>query len=73
AVGRGRAALSAALGAAALLALGGPGIAALLAGAVAVAALALVARRQIGGQTGDVLGAAQQLGEIAILVTLAAA
>jgi adenosylcobinamide-GDP ribazoletransferase len=36
------------------------------------AGMALLAKRQIGGQTGDVLGAAEQLGEIAILVLLAA-
>ncbi len=35
--------------------------------------LALLARRQIGGYTGDVLGAAQQVGEIAVLLVLAAA
>lgn len=37
-----------------------------------VAAAGLIARAKIGGQTGDVLGASQQLGEIALLVTLAA-
>ena len=39
------------------------------------AALALLARmglRKIGGQTGDVLGAAEQTGEILILLTAAA-
>ena len=35
-------------------------------------ALALVAKRRIGGQTGDILGATQQLAEAAILATLAA-
>jgi adenosylcobinamide-GDP ribazoletransferase len=34
--------------------------------------MALLARRQIGGQTGDVLGGAEQVGETAILVLLAA-
>ena len=34
--------------------------------------MAWLARRQIGGQTGDVLGAAEQIGETAILVLLAA-
>jgi adenosylcobinamide-GDP ribazoletransferase len=34
--------------------------------------IARLALRQIGGQTGDVLGAAEQLGETAILVLLAA-
>jgi adenosylcobinamide-GDP ribazoletransferase len=37
----------------------------------AVAAAALVARRQIGGYTGDVLGAFQQIAEIVILVVAA--
>jgi adenosylcobinamide-GDP ribazoletransferase len=31
-----------------------------------------VARRQIGGQTGDVAGAAQQIGEIAYYLVFAA-
>ncbi len=43
-----------------------------LAAALAVVAMALVARAKIGGQTGDVLGAAQQLGEAALLCGLAA-
>jgi adenosylcobinamide-GDP ribazoletransferase len=34
-------------------------------------ALARLALRRIGGQTGDVLGAAQQVAEIAALVLLA--
>jgi adenosylcobinamide-GDP ribazoletransferase len=34
--------------------------------------VAWLAQRQIGGQTGDVLGGAEQLGETAILVLLAA-
>lgn len=34
--------------------------------------IALLARRQIGGQTGDVLGASQQIGEIAGLLALSA-
>jgi adenosylcobinamide-GDP ribazoletransferase len=49
-------------------------------GAVAVvllaAAFGLMARlciRQIGGQTGDVLGALEQIGEIAVLLVAAAA
>ncbi len=48
-------------------------VASLLALLVAQAALAVLARRQIGGYTGDVLGAAQQLGEIAVLLVLAVA
>lgn len=43
-----------------------PGVAA----GAAVFAFAIIARRQIGGQTGDVIGAAQQVGETAFLVTL---
>lgn len=45
--------------------------AAVLAG-VSVAGVAWLAKRQIGGQTGDVLGAAEQVAEIAILMLLAA-
>ncbi len=40
--------------------------------AVAAFGLALAARAKIGGQTGDVLGASQQLTEIAVLACLAA-
>jgi adenosylcobinamide-GDP ribazoletransferase len=40
--------------------------------ALAVLVLALVARAKIGGQTGDILGASQQLAEAAGLVVLAA-
>ncbi|OIM91734.1 adenosylcobinamide-GDP ribazoletransferase, partial [Bradyrhizobium elkanii] len=46
-------------------------LAALAAGASALI-MALVAKRQIGGQTGDVLGGAEQVAETAILVLLAA-
>lgn len=52
------------------LMLGGAGLAALLAAGLAVTALALLARAKIGGQTGDVLGAAQQLAEAAALTAL---
>jgi len=45
--------------------------AALVAAACAIG-MALLAQRQIGGQTGDVLGGTEQLGETAILVLLAA-
>ncbi|MDE2378822.1 adenosylcobinamide-GDP ribazoletransferase [Bradyrhizobium sp.] len=45
---------------------------ALAAGAGALA-VALLAQRQIGGQTGDVLGAAEQVAEIAVLLFLTAA
>ena len=58
----------------AFLLLAGPwAVASLLALLVGQAALAVLARRQIGGYTGDVLGAAQQLGEVVVLVVLAAA
>jgi adenosylcobinamide-GDP ribazoletransferase len=49
------------------------GLVGLLVAVGAVAALATLARRQIGGYTGDVLGAAEQVGEIAMLLTAAAA
>ena len=52
-----------------------PWIEALCAGLVAVISatgMAWLAQRQIGGKTGDVLGGAEQLGETAILVLLAA-
>jgi adenosylcobinamide-GDP ribazoletransferase len=45
--------------------------AALMAAACAIG-MAWLAQRQIGGQTGDVLGGAEQLGETAILLLLAA-
>lgn len=47
-------------------------LAAILAAALAQTAVAWQARRQIGGHTGDVFGAAQQAAEAAILLTLAA-
>jgi len=46
-------------------------LAAIAAGASALI-MALLAKRQIGGQTGDVLGGAEQVAETAILVLLAA-
>ena len=48
------------------------GAAAFLLAAAAVFALGLLAQRRIGGYTGDVLGAFQQVAEIVILVTAAA-
>ncbi len=48
------------------------GIAALSFAALVLAGLEALARRQIGGYTGDVLGAAQQVTEIAILLALSA-
>jgi adenosylcobinamide-GDP ribazoletransferase len=65
------AALIAALAAAALLGPSAP--AALVAGAVGALAVALLARHQIGGYTGDVLGAVQQLAEVGVLFGAAAA
>jgi adenosylcobinamide-GDP ribazoletransferase len=40
--------------------------------AVGAASLAALAQQQIGGQTGDVLGAVEQVCEVAVLLTLAA-
>ncbi len=58
---------------AAVLFLGfGRGLLALLVAAAAVASLGMLARRRIGGYTGDVLGAAQQVGEIVMLLAAAA-
>jgi adenosylcobinamide-GDP ribazoletransferase len=48
------------------------GVIALVLSGMAVAATALLARRQIGGYTGDVLGAIQQIGEIVMLLVAAA-
>ncbi len=63
-----------ALGAAILFAGLGPlgGLAALAALALATLAIAALARHRIGGQTGDVLGAAQQAAEVAILLAAVA-
>ena len=62
------------LGAAIALALLGPrgGAVALLLAAAALALVAALARRQIGGYTGDVLGFFQQTGEIVMLLAAAA-
>jgi adenosylcobinamide-GDP ribazoletransferase len=52
-----------------------PPMAALMAAAatgLGAAAVAVLAKRQIGGITGDVLGAAEQVGETAVLLVLAA-
>ena len=43
-----------------------------LATAICVVVMAWLARSQIGGQTGDVLGAAEQVAETAVLLLLAA-
>ncbi|MDR5652858.1 adenosylcobinamide-GDP ribazoletransferase [Ruixingdingia sedimenti] len=63
-------ALSVALGLGALLALPAPGLS-LAALALAVLAMAWLTRRQIGGHTGDSLGATQQAGEVALWLVLA--
>ncbi|MDF2767012.1 MAG: cobalamin 5-phosphate synthase/cobalamin synthase [Rhodospirillales bacterium] len=55
-----------------LLALGAAGLVATIAGACAAWAMGAIARRQIGGYTGDVLGAAEQLAEAAMLLAAAA-
>jgi adenosylcobinamide-GDP ribazoletransferase len=67
----GSAAIAAVLGFVALLFCLGLGAALVAALAVAAASflLARLAMQQIGGQTGDVLGAVEQVGEIAILLT----
>jgi adenosylcobinamide-GDP ribazoletransferase len=48
------------------------GLAAAAAAAAGAAGIAMLARRQIGGQTGDVLGAAQQMAEITFLMACVA-
>jgi adenosylcobinamide-GDP ribazoletransferase len=48
------------------------GWAALAVAALTVAVLARIAWRKLGGQTGDVLGAGQQVAEVALLLTLGA-
>lgn len=47
-------------------------VAALVSVSVATLAMLLLARRQIGGQTGDVLGATQQIAEAAALLAISA-
>ncbi len=47
-----------------------PAFIAMLVSAAAIALFCLVSMRQIGGQTGDVIGAAQQVCEVVFLVTL---
>jgi adenosylcobinamide-GDP ribazoletransferase len=48
------------------------GAVALVVSGMAAAVMAVLARRQIGGYTGDVLGAVQQIGEIVMLLVAAA-
>lgn len=68
------AAFAAAIGAAAAMVLLGPGmgLGAALVAMVVLAGLGALALRQIGGQTGDVLGAGQQVSEIAVWLMVAA-
>ena len=54
----------------AILACGVAGLAATVVGVVAAAVVGLIARAKIGGQTGDVLGAAQQMADVAALLAL---
>lgn len=54
----------------AVLLLGGGAISATICAGLTTLVLALIARARIGGQTGDILGATQQLAEIAILLSL---
>ncbi|QCG86603.1 adenosylcobinamide-GDP ribazoletransferase [Azospirillum sp. TSH100] len=56
----------------AVAALGGLALPALAASLLAVIAVSALARKQIGGHTGDVFGAAQQVAETAVLLTLSA-
>ncbi len=56
----------------ALIACGGSALTAAVWAALAVAATGALARAKLGGQTGDILGAAQQMAEIAALLTLLA-
>ncbi|MXW88042.1 MAG: adenosylcobinamide-GDP ribazoletransferase [Acidimicrobiaceae bacterium] len=51
--------------------LGPAGAVALLSAAAGAAAVGLIARRAFGGTTGDVLGAIEQIGEMAVLVSAA--
>ena len=66
--------IAAALAAAIAIAVLGPGrgAAALISTGIAVALAAILAQRQIGGYTGDVLGFFQQIGEIVMLLVAAA-
>lgn len=52
--------------------LGTQGWGVLIVAFVATAVFAFIAKRQIGGQTGDVLGAVQQISETAVLICIAA-
>ncbi|MEQ9259222.1 MAG: adenosylcobinamide-GDP ribazoletransferase [Roseovarius sp.] len=72
-VGRPAAGLAVAIACAvALVFSGGAGLGALVWAAGATALLAIAAYRKIGGQTGDILGAVQQVAEVAVLFSLLA-
>jgi adenosylcobinamide-GDP ribazoletransferase len=58
--------------AAATFALGGLGVATLAAGLVAAVAVAAFVAGRLGGVTGDVLGAAVEISELAVLLTVSA-
>ncbi|MCY4068808.1 MAG: adenosylcobinamide-GDP ribazoletransferase [Acidimicrobiaceae bacterium] len=66
-----RTAVSVAVSCAAAAGLGVPGAAGLAVAAVATVLVLTVARRAFGGITGDVLGAVEQAGEVAVLVAAA--
>ncbi|WP_298848808.1 adenosylcobinamide-GDP ribazoletransferase [uncultured Ruegeria sp.] len=51
---------------------GSPAVGAIIFATLIIVVLAAVARKKIGGQTGDILGASQQLAEIAFLLALSA-
>lgn len=65
--------LAIAVGAVTLLPLGWSGAVVALVIAVTGLAIAAIARAKIGGQTGDILGASQQIAECAALIVLSAA
>jgi len=50
----------------------GPALVSLVVGVVAAYLVSQIARRQIGGYTGDVLGAAQEIAQLAILINIVA-
>jgi adenosylcobinamide-GDP ribazoletransferase len=65
--------IAAAIGAAAVvLGFGLPGLWVLLTATMALLLCATIARHKIGGQTGDILGATQQVTEIAVLGAICA-
>lgn len=55
-----------------LFIISGAGVIAICAAFAVAIAIALLAKQKIGGQTGDVLGAVQQLSEVAVLLCCAA-